>query len=128
MPTLSNLLVQASDTLSSCASHALYAAVTGIQALSVLTGLNPELLAAGVGGFLIFVVVQIGIRGQVVRLTQDIPFTACTAIKVTMNPSFRHSHLLPRCYQDRATQPQQGPYREHPALLLLVGLRCLRLD
>lgn len=57
MPTLSTLLDQASDVLSSFASHALYAAFNGIQALSAFTGLKPELIAAGMGGFLIFIVV-----------------------------------------------------------------------
>jgi hypothetical protein len=57
MPTLSDLLDQASDTFSSLASHAMYAAFAGIQTLSVFTGLRPEVIAAGIGGFLIFVVV-----------------------------------------------------------------------
>ena len=57
MVTLSTMLDQALDALSSFASYALYAALTAIQALSVFTGLKPELIAAGVGGFFIFVVV-----------------------------------------------------------------------
>ena len=45
------------DVLSSFASHALYAANTGILSLSAFTGLKPELIAAGIGGLLIFVLV-----------------------------------------------------------------------
>lgn len=57
MPTWSTLLDRALDVLSSFGSHALYAAQTGILSLSAFTGLKPELIAAGVGGFVIFVVV-----------------------------------------------------------------------
>jgi hypothetical protein len=57
MVTWSNLLDQASDMLSSFASHAMYAALAGVQTLSVFTGLKPEVIVAGIGGFLIFVVV-----------------------------------------------------------------------
>jgi hypothetical protein len=57
MPTWSTLLDRALDVLSSFGSHALYAAKTGILALSASTGFKPELIAAGVGGFAIFVVV-----------------------------------------------------------------------
>ena len=37
-------------------------------------------------------------------------------------------HLLPRYYQDRTTQPHVDPCQEHPRLLFLVGLDCLRLE
>jgi hypothetical protein len=37
-------------------------------------------------------------------------------------------NLLPRCYQDRTTQPHLDPCQDHPGLLFLVGLDCLRLD
>ena len=40
----------------------------------------------------------------------------------------RYDFLLPRCYQDRTTQPHLAPGWEHPALWFLVGLDCLRLD
>ena len=56
MPTWSTLL-DTLDVLSSFASHALYAANTGILSLSAFTGLKPELIAAGIGGLLIFVLV-----------------------------------------------------------------------
>ena len=58
MPTWSTLLDRALDMLSAFATHALYAANTGILALSASTGFKPELIAAGVGGFIIFVVVM----------------------------------------------------------------------
>jgi len=50
-------LQDALDVISSFASRALYAANTGMLSLSAFTGLKPELIAAGVAGFLIFVVV-----------------------------------------------------------------------
>jgi hypothetical protein len=56
MPTWPTLL-NALDVISSFASRALYAANTGLLSLSAFTGLKPELIAAGVGGFFIFVVV-----------------------------------------------------------------------
>ena len=37
-------------------------------------------------------------------------------------------HLLPRYYQNRTTQPHVDPCQEHPRLLFLVGLDCLRLE
>ena len=39
-----------------------------------------------------------------------------------------HAHLLPRCYQDRTTQPHLYPLRCQSGLLFLVGLGYLRLD
>ena len=57
MPSWSDLLDRASNVLSSFASNAFDAARSGILALSELTGLKPEVVAAGLGGFVIFVVV-----------------------------------------------------------------------
>jgi hypothetical protein len=57
MPTWSDLLDRASTILSSFASHTFEAAKSGLLALSQVIGLKPELIAAGVGGFVIFVVV-----------------------------------------------------------------------
>ncbi len=47
-----------------------------------------------------------------------------TALKTGMATPY----LLPRCYQDRTNSPHQDPGRDHPVLLFLVGLGCLRLD
>ncbi len=64
MPTWLTLL-DALDEISSFTSHALYAVNTGILSVSALTGLRPELIAAGVCGFFIFVgVLKFGLAAK----------------------------------------------------------------
>ena len=51
-----------------------------------------------------------------------------TTFDLTTSPRRHHPDLLPRCYQDRTTQPHLEQCQQHPVVWLLVGLGCLRLD
>jgi hypothetical protein len=48
--------------------------------------------------------------------------TIPTRFRLLIIVRLQHLPLLPRCYQDRTTQPHLDPCQETPGLLLLVGL------
>jgi hypothetical protein len=49
------------------------------------------------------------------------PFSSLVSTARYLFPLKWRPVLLPRCYQDRTTQPHQPPCREHPVLWFLVG-------